>query len=169
MNMNNSRSLQGPAGNLVFMNMLQAQMMVTNMETCPTDDFSNEFGYQGCDIDNIGERLYTLARPNSFRAHGMNCKLQGGHGRSITPQRGIVPAETVCKDIKCLPQHYSGPIPGPPRGPGGLIYVQNNSEIGHASYHFEPKPYINYEKYELNEIFSTGKKFLKKKSIFRKK
>jgi len=45
--MNSSRSF-GPTGNLqnvILMNMLQAQLM-TNMETCPTDDFANPFGDQ---------------------------------------------------------------------------------------------------------------------------
>ena len=57
-------------------------------------------------------------------------------------------------DIQCFPTIYNGAIPAPPRGPGGLIFVQTKRDIGKASYHFESKPYVNWEGYELSQIFA---------------
>ena len=85
--------------------------------------------------------------------HQMNCKL---HDRPIFPTRGLLPSNTICKDINCSPPVYNGPIAALPKGPGGLIFVQNNSDIGQASYHFQTKPFVNYENTDLSNIFPAG-------------
>ena len=56
--------------------------------------------------------------------------------------------------LQCSAEYFRGAkYSSPPHGPGGLIFIQNNSDIGHASYHFEEKPFVDYKNIDLGVIF----------------